>query len=145
MMWLNGAIADCAYRSYSPKPALKPRPMPDLRILSLGPRQLSQAYPLVRSGARVTAERWEALACELIAAGGGILAVQADDSCLHGVAAFRQLGSLGHEQILQVEIVVAFELSGDAPVRRMLCAGLEERARELGCRSIVFTSRQEPE
>ena len=114
--------------------------MPDLSLSRLDEGQLALAFPLIRSAARVSLDRWKTFARQLIASGGGILAVEADDGCLHGVAAFRQVGSLRFERSLQVEILVAFELSRMAPVRRTLCAGLEEIAREMGCRSIVFTT-----
>ncbi len=114
--------------------------MPDLSLSRLDEGQLALAYPLIRSAARVSLERWKTFARQLIASGGGILAVEANDGCLHGVAAFRQVGSLRFERSLQVDILVAFELSRMAPVRRTLCAGLEEIAREMGCRNIVFTT-----
>ena len=113
--------------------------MPDLRTLLLDESQLAQAYPLVRSAARVGPEQWKKFARELIASGGGVLAVAADDSCLHGVAAFRPAGTLRHELSLHVEILVAFELSRQAPVREALCGALEKLARRKGCRSILFT------
>ena len=113
--------------------------MPELRTLLLDERQLAQAYPLVRSAADVGPDQWKKFARELIAAGGGVLAVQAPDSCLLGVAAFRQVGTLRHELSLQVEILVAFELSRLAPVRTALCAALEDLARRKGCRNILFT------
>jgi hypothetical protein len=113
--------------------------MPDFRILLLDERQLAEAYPLVRSATDVSPDRWKKFARELIASGGGVLAVQAADSCLHGVAAFRQVGTLRHELSLQVELLAAFELSRLAPVRKALCAALEDLARRKGCRNILFT------
>ncbi|WP_166039014.1 hypothetical protein [Sphingosinicella sp. YJ22] len=114
--------------------------MPDLSLSRLDEGQLALAYPLIRAAARVSLERWKTFARQLIASGGGILAVGADDGCLHGVASFREVGSLRFERSLQVDILVAFELSRMAPVRRALCAGLEGIAREMGCRSIIFTT-----
>lgn len=114
--------------------------MPELSLLHLNENELARAYPLIRSDARVSPERWEAFGRELIAGGGGIIAVEAGDACLHGVAAFRRLGSLRHELSLQVEILIAFELSHAAPVRRALCVALEDLARKTGCGSIVFTT-----
>jgi hypothetical protein len=113
--------------------------MPDLRLLRLEERQLSEAYPLVRSATHVDETSWIAFARRLILAGGGVLAVKAQDNCTYGVAAFRLLGTLRHGACLQVEIMVAFELSRHAPVRKALCAALEEIAREEECRAIVFT------
>lgn len=113
--------------------------MPDLRILSLDERRLALAYPLVRSATRVGPEQWKKFARDLIAGGGGVLAVEAPDSCLHGVAAYRLAGTLRHALSLQVELLVAFELSRLAPVRQALCTALEALARRRGCRTIQFT------
>ena len=112
--------------------------MPELRICRLNERQLTQAYPLIRSTAQVSRERWEAFGRGLIADGGGILAVRARGGCIHGLAAFRRLGSLRHDLSLQVEIMVAFELSRLAPVRKALYAALEKIARGMSCHSIAF-------
>jgi hypothetical protein len=113
--------------------------MPELSVLQLSECQLAHAFPLVRAAARVTSDRWEAFGRELIAAGGGILAIQADDGCLHGLAAFRRCETLRHDVSLQVEILVAFELSRSAPVRRALCEAIREHAKARRCHSIVYT------
>lgn len=114
--------------------------MPDLRIFPLEKPQVDLAFPLVRSAADISPERWRSFARELIAAGGGIVAAQADSGCLHGLAVYRPLGTLRYGRALQVELLVAYELSRQAPVREALCVALEETARDSDCRAIIFTS-----
>lgn len=113
--------------------------MPLFTLSRLGADRLGEAYPLIRSAARVSRERWEAFARDLCEHGGGVLAVLAEDGRVHGVAAYRQTGSLRHESGLLVEVIATFELSGAGRARKALCAGLEETARSQGCRSLIFT------
>lgn len=112
--------------------------MPDLSLCRLAEGELAEAYPLIRWATAVTAERWTSFAHALMAAGGGALAVRADDGCLHGIAVFRPLDSLRHEHCLYVELLVTFELTGRSCVHRLLCSALDEVARELSCPSILL-------
>jgi hypothetical protein len=118
--------------------------MPDFRLIQLGADDLARAYPLVRGAVRVSQERWELYGRGLLEAGGGIAAVSGPDSCLHGIAAWRLQGSLRHEKVLAVELLVTFELSGDAPIRTFLCDALGEIARALGCESLVCSVAAQP-
>ncbi|MDT9599893.1 GNAT family N-acetyltransferase [Sphingosinicella rhizophila] len=113
--------------------------MPQFTLSRLGVDRLGEAYPLIRSAARVSPERWEAFAHDLCEHGGGVLAVLAEDGRVHGVAAYRPTGSLRHESGFLVEVIATFELSGSGCVRKALCAALEETARSQGCRSLIFT------
>lgn len=113
--------------------------MQDLNVQYLSMKQLARAYPLVRTATRVSQQRWEEFGRELIADGGGVLAVIAPDGCVHGVAAFRPASSLRHEQSLDVEVIVAFELSGDDRVREALCHELERIATARGCKVVNLT------
>jgi hypothetical protein len=113
--------------------------MPQFTLSRLGVDRLGEAYPLIRSAARVSRERWEAFAGDLCEQGGGVLAVIAEDGRVHGVAAYRRTGSLRHESGLLIEVIATFELSGSGRARKALCAGLEETARSQGCRSLIFT------
>ncbi len=113
--------------------------MPDLKLIHLNDRDLAEAYPLARSAVRVGLHQWQAFGQKLIAAGGGIIAVQAADSCIHGLATFRPVASLRHDFSLNVEILIAFELGSHGPVRTALCAALDEIGRSKGCRNILFT------
>lgn len=113
--------------------------MQDLKVESLQVERLADAYPLIRSATRVSQQRWEEFGRELIDGGGGVLAVSAPDSCIHGVAAFRPSPNLRHEQSLDVEVIVAFELRGDDRVREQLCSTLEQVAATYRCRTVNFT------
>jgi len=57
----------------------------------------------------------------------------------HGVAAYRRGRNLRHEQCLDVEVIVAFDLSGDDRVRAALCRELERIAAKLECTALNFT------
>lgn len=113
--------------------------MQDFRVESLGPDQLAQVYPLVRAATRVSLKRWEEFGRELLAGGGGVLALTAPDKCIHGAAAYRPGRNLRHEQSLDVEVIVAFDLRGDDRVRETLCRELERIAARLGCSTLNFT------
>lgn len=113
--------------------------MPNLSVQFVGADELAQLYPLIRSATRVSLERWDEFGRELLRRGGGVLAVTAPDACVHGVAAYRPSRNLRHEQSLEVEVIVAFELRGDHQVREMLCAELERIAATFGCSALSFT------
>ena len=113
--------------------------MQDFTVESLKTGQLAQVYPLIRSATRVSLERWEEFGRELLTNGGGVLAVTAPDQCIHGVAAYRPSRNLRHEQSLDVEVIVAFDLRGDDRVRESLCRQLERIAAGLRCSTVNFT------
>ena len=111
----------------------------DLTVEPLRGDRLAEAYPLVRAATRVSQGRWEDFGRELLESGGGILAVTAADGCLHGVAAYRPNRNLRHEQSLDVEVIVGFELRGDDRVREALCRALEKIAAAMGCSTVNYT------
>jgi hypothetical protein len=113
--------------------------MPDLRVESMQPDSLAEAYPLVRSATRVTLERWIEFGAELISNGGGVLAVKAPDDCIHGVAAYRPGRDLRHKEILDVDVFAAFDLRGDGSIRKALCDALDRIATDFGFNSVNFT------
>ncbi len=113
--------------------------MPDLSVESIGIDRLTQVYPLIRSATRVSLDRWEEFGRELLNEGGGILAVSAPDQCIHGVAAYRPNRNLRHEQSLDVEVIVTFELGSDDRIREALCRNLDRIAAERGCSTVNFT------
>lgn len=113
--------------------------MTELTVQSVGSDRLAQVYPLIRSATRVSLERWEEFGSDLLSCGGGVLAVAAPDECIHGVAAYRPARNLRHEQSLDVEVIVAFDLRGDDRVRAALCKELERVAAELNCSAVNFT------
>lgn len=113
--------------------------MPDLTVEMIDADRLSQVYPLVRSATRVGLERWKEFGRDLLRDGGGVLAVLAPDHCVHGVAAYRPSRNLRHQQSLDVEVIVGFDLRGDDRVRQALCGELERIAVGLGCSAVNFT------
>jgi hypothetical protein len=113
--------------------------MPDFRVFELEERHLALAYPLARSASAVSEARWHAFARETIAAGGGVLGIEAEDHCLYGLAAFRAQRTLRHGEALCVELLVAVDLAGNRPVRSALCASLDEIARARGLASVLVT------
>ena len=113
--------------------------MPDLIVESVGLHRLAEIYPLIRSATRVSLERWKEFGKELLDGCGGVLAVTAPDDCVHGVAVYRPVGNLRHQQTLDVEVLVAFELRGDDRVRTLLCHELERIALDLKCSAVNFT------
>lgn len=114
--------------------------MPDFSIESVGAERLALVYPLIRSAAHVPLERWLKFGRELLRHGGGVLAVTAPDNCLHGVAAYRRRrDGLRHEQVLDVEVIAAFDLRCDDRVRTALCEALERIGAKLGCTALNFT------
>ena len=111
----------------------------ELAVKTLNAGRLAEAYPLIRTATRVSQERWEEFGRELLEGGGGVLAVTAADKCLHGVAAYRPSRNLRHEQSLEVEVIVAFDLHGDDRVRTALCRELDRIAAKLHCSAVNFT------
>lgn len=111
----------------------------ELAVETLNADRLAEAYPLIRTATRVSQERWEEFGRDLLDGGGGVLAVTAADTCLHGVAAYRPNRNLRHEQSLEVEVIVAFDLRGDDRVREALCRELDRIAARLRCTAVNFT------
>ena len=111
----------------------------DLTVEHLGVDRLAEAYPLIRTATHVSQSRWEEFGRDLIQGNGGVLAVTAPDRCVHGVAAYRPCRNLRHEQCLEVEVIVAFDLRGDDRVREALCRELERIAASLNCSAVNFT------
>lgn len=113
--------------------------MRDLTVQQLTYDRLGEAYPLIRTATHVSLERWLEFGAELLKADGGVVAVVASDHYVHGVAAFRPRSHLRHDQGLDVEAMVAFDLRGNDRVKDVLYKELERIGRERGCRTIYFT------
>jgi hypothetical protein len=111
----------------------------ELSVQPLSVERLAEAYPLIRSATHVSQERWVEFGRELLEGAGGVLAVTAADKCLHGVAAYRPSRNLRHEQCLDVEVIVAFDLRGDDRVREALLRELDRIAGDLHCGAVNFT------
>ena len=114
--------------------------MPDLRIRQLDRGDVARAWPLVRSKSRITSlSGWNRFAHDLFERSGGIIAVSAEDGCLHGIATYEPILKRNSGRVLHVEIMVAFELSRRAPVRHALCDALLGFARLFDCDSVLVT------
>ncbi len=112
--------------------------MPGLQVRSLKDDELTLAYPLVRSVARVELSRWLGFAHALIAARGGIIGVRASGGCLYGAATFLTRPSLEHERILEIDLLAAIELGRGSHVERVLRDRLNVIARKRGCRALAY-------
>jgi hypothetical protein len=112
--------------------------MPRLTVIELERDELAKAWPLVRAvSSSLDPEEWQRSAAELIRQGGGVVAVVAQDGCLHGVATYQPVDKAPASRFLYLETMVTFELSRRAPVRQLLCDCLECLAAALGCDSIA--------
>jgi hypothetical protein len=114
--------------------------VPRLTVIELEREELAKAWPLVRAASRsLRADDWQETATQLIAKGGGVIAVVAQDGCFHGVATYQPIEDGRGGRILYLETLVTFELSRRAPVRQLLCDCLERLASALGCDSIAVS------
>ena len=113
--------------------------MQDLIVQRLSYDRLGEAYPLIRAATHVGVERWLEFGREVLKVGGGVIAVVAADHYIHGVAAFRPRTHLRHDDGLEVEAMVAFDLRGNNRVRDVLFKELERIGRRRGCQTIYFT------
>ena len=114
--------------------------MPDLRIRQLDREDVARAWPLVRSKSRLSSlSGWNRFAHDLFERSGGIIAVSVEDGCLHGIATYEPITKGNSGRVLNVEIMVAFELSRRAPVRQALCDALLGFARLFDCDSVRIT------
>lgn len=107
--------------------------MLQLIVRELDERDLPAAWPLVRGEAAVPDyAQWVSLARSVIAGGGRVLGVEAEDGVLHGVALYAPAAEVGAGRMLEVATLATFELSRRAPVRRALCEALVRLACEAG-------------
>ena len=111
--------------------------MPRLTIRQLDRDNLDCAWPLVRTRPQFSSPSgWRRFANNLFERGGGIIAVSAEDGCVHGIATYEPVTKRDSGRILKVEILVAFELSRRAPVRQALCDALVGFARLFDCTTV---------
>jgi hypothetical protein len=114
--------------------------MPDLRIRQLDRDDVARAWPLVRSKSRIASlSHWKRFAHDLFERGGGVIAVSAEDGCLHGIATYEPTMTKSFGHVLQVDTLVSFELSRRAPVRHALCDALTGFARLFDCDAVRVT------
>jgi hypothetical protein len=113
--------------------------MPKLSVINLEPEYMAEAYPLIRCLGHIKLEQWEEFGRRLAEQGGGVLAVRAEDMCIHGVAAYLPTASLKHRRALRVETIAAFEFGHSLLVRSTLSTALDDLAREKNCEVVMVT------
>lgn len=114
--------------------------MPALRIRQLDLDDVARAWPLVRAKSQIVSlSKWTRFASDLFERGGGVIAVSAEDGCLHGIATYEPMLTKSFGHVLQVDTLVAFELSRRAPVSHALCDALIGFARLFDCGAVRVT------
>ena len=111
--------------------------MAEFTVHALEPRELGEAWPIVRSGPYPNVDWWLSEAAELIRNGGGVLVARARDGRIYAVAAFDATAHLATERVLTIRLLISFELSLSAPARGALLKSLQRIASRLECRHIV--------
>ena len=110
-------------------------------VADLSREELASAWPLVRTVApEADLDQWESFAAGLLDRGGGIIAVSGEDEVILGVATYEAADKLRLGRVLQVEVLVTFELTRRAPVRLVLCNALDRIAPLLGCKAVAVTA-----
>jgi hypothetical protein len=110
-------------------------------VADLDSRELASAWPLIRTAApELGPDGWQSLGEALIQRGGGVIAVAAEGGGYLGVATYEPVDKPRSGRVLQVDRLVAFELTRRAPIRRILCEELEELAPQLGCTATVVSA-----
>lgn len=113
-------------------------------VTELDREELAEAWPLVRATSpELALEEWQARAGALIERGGGVVGVSAEGGGFLGIATYEPVERPHAGRVLQVDTLVSFELTRQAPIRRILCEELEEMAPRLGCAgtAVNFGSR----
>jgi len=112
--------------------------MPRFSIQALKIRELSEAWPIVRSSnSHANVDWWIASASEVIEHGGGVLVARAADDRIHGFATFEFPRNLARERVLAIPTLITFELSRSAPARGALLKALQRIASNLCCTHAV--------
>src|SRR3712207_2905070 len=106
----------------------------DLSIAQLPREKLPLAWPLARTAASMLSlASWLARMGELFERGGGVLAVEAQDGLIRGIAAYEPVQKPRAKRVFQVDTLVTFELNRRAPVEQALCAALDRLVLDFGC------------
>lgn len=114
--------------------------MLNFTVTELDRRDLPAAWPLVRAAAPgLDLDRWQAFAEALVERGGGVVGVEAEDGGFQGIATYEPVEKLHSGRVLQVDTLVTFELARRAPMRRVLCEGLDRLAARLGCEAVAVS------
>lgn len=110
--------------------------MADFIVQALKTNELSEAWPIVRSGPYPNVDWWLFEAAEMIANGGGVLVARAPDGRIHGVATFEAPANAA--TVLTIRLLISLELSRSAPARAALLKSLERIARRLDCSHVIL-------
>ena len=117
--------------------------MPEFDITCLEPAQIDRALPLLRlTDAGKSPQQWRDQAAAAMKDGGGMIAISAEDGLVHGLALFHPPRASPLGNVLQVDELIAIEISRKAPVRRMLLKALSQMAARLDCISLAMPAQQ---
>lgn len=111
--------------------------MAEFTVQALKPNELSEAWPIVRSGPYPNVDWWLSEAADLIRNGGGVLVARAQDGRIYGVASFDAPAHLATERVLNIRLLISFDLSLSSPARDALLRSLRRIAGRLECRHII--------
>lgn len=110
------------------------------KIMDLEQADLAQAWPLVRAAdPGIGLVQWETLGDALIKRGGGIVGVAGEAGGLLGVATYEAVDKPRVGRVLQVDMIVAFELTRRPRIRSILCEELDEMVPRMGCSALAVS------
>lgn len=115
--------------------------MRDLRLVSLKPEQIVQAYPLIQTiRPGLTVEDWQHYAEDVLngrgGGDGGIATLQDPRGLIAGLFVYRVTGDPFHGRTLLAEDFVALDIVRPEAVAQSLADALEAVARDLKCNAI---------
>ena len=109
--------------------------MSQYTVVDLPEDRLDSVYPLVRTfNAAIRPEQWRAY-FDALRPNGGVLILTAEDTPF-GFMAYRKLERLPQGLILEIDLVVTFELCRIGEGRRALSEAVEALARNQGCTAL---------
>ncbi len=115
--------------------------MSHFSTFQLGPDRVCEALSLLRMALPGLDElRWAAHCEDLASAGGGVLAAATAEGLFHGLALYRPQSDLRRDNVVRIEMLVAYELSPSGPIRASLLAALEDVRRDMGAHGFVLVA-----
>ena len=111
-----------------------------LKVTELDEIGSRDAWTLVRmTSERWAFDQWQEHASSLRQRGGGVVGVHTETGSLLGVATYEAVERQRLGKVLNVETLVAFELSARAPVRRFLTDELDRLVSALECAAVTYS------
>ena len=112
-----------------------------LNVSLLSPKEVDQAFPLIRTICPdADLEAWRSFAGQRLAGGSdggtGILIVRNEQDCIVAIAAFLLSHDLLHGPVLLADHFGALDIVDQGNVARALESGLEKIARRHGCTAV---------